>query len=448
MALALNTSHPLYGNLLALICVDNDNTVKDLKGNQSCTKDALCTIQTGGTYGRAFRTALSSGNARGVSMSPGIVLGSAAKTVFIVTNSINSLDGSRYMALNIMGVTGWSPAVDSSYRPRIFSADNGAALTGTAAINTGGHSWGAAADRPGNLSKVFADGALVATGNANNSGYGSSTAQTYIGGEYTGGYGGVAADYVWVAFFDKYLTDAEISALHASLGADNTFALIASANAAPTFPGPNIGNQTGAVGTALTSNDVSAKFSDTDTLTFSAVGTWPPGVTVSTAGVISGTPTTAGTYSGLAVRATDTAAQTVDSDTFAFTISASSTISATLANVAGSVASGSGSLVTTITATLGNVVGAITSTGSTANGTFTSEVLKDYAGNVLANTALNFVRFYNDTTGALVLNKTGVTTNGSGIVTFSDASLVAGVTYRVDWETAAGSRRMPRKAAA
>lgn len=123
-------------------------------------------------------------------------------------------------------------------------------------------------------------------------------------------------------------------------------------------------------------------------------------------------------------------------------------ISATLANVTGSVTSGSGSLTTTITATLANIVCSITSTGSTTNGTFTSEVLKDYAGNVLANVSLNFVRFYNDTTGALVLNKTGVSTNGSGIVTFSDAALVAGTTYRVDWETAAGSRRMPRKAAA
>lgn len=123
-------------------------------------------------------------------------------------------------------------------------------------------------------------------------------------------------------------------------------------------------------------------------------------------------------------------------------------IAATLANISGSVSSGSGSLVTTITATLGNISGAVTSVGSTTNGTFTSDVLKDYAGNVLANTALNFVRFYNDTTGALVLNKTGVSTNGSGIVTFSDAALVAGTTYRVDWETAAGSRRMPRKAAA
>ena len=125
-----------------------------------------------------------------------------------------------------------------------------------------------------------------------------------------------------------------------------------------------------------------------------------------------------------------------------------STISATMANVAGSVACGSGSLVTTIATTLGNIVGSITSSGSLSNGTFTSEVLTDYAGNVLANVSLNFVRFYNDTTGALVLSKTGVSTNGSGIVSFSDQALVSGTTYRVDWETSSGSRRMPRKAAA
>lgn len=122
-------------------------------------------------------------------------------------------------------------------------------------------------------------------------------------------------------------------------------------------------------------------------------------------------------------------------------------ISATLANVTGSIASGSGSLVTTIAATLGNVVGAITSTGSTANGTFTSEVLKDYAGNALVSVSMNFVRLYNQTTGALVLSKTGVSTNASGVVSFTDAALTAGTGYRIDWETSTGSRRMPIKAA-
>lgn len=122
-------------------------------------------------------------------------------------------------------------------------------------------------------------------------------------------------------------------------------------------------------------------------------------------------------------------------------------ISATLANVTGSVGHTTGTLTTTITATLGNVVGSITSTGSTTSGTFTSEVLKDYAGNALVSVSMNFVRLYNQTTGALVLSKTGVSTNASGVVSFTDAALTAGTGYRIDWETSTGSRRMPIKAA-
>jgi len=388
MALSLDTGHALYGNILACICVDDDNVVKDLKGNQTCTKDAACSVGTGGAYGRYFRTTLPSGNARGISMSPGVVLGSGAKSVFIVTNAINSVAGSRYMALNIMAVAGWSPSVSGSYVPRIYSADNNAALAGSSAINSGGHSWGAAADRTGNLSKTFADGSVLATGNANNSGYGTSTAQTYIGGEYSGGYGGIAADYVWVVFFDKYLSDAEISSLHASLGSGNTFALVSAANAAPTFPGPNIGNQTGLVGVALSANDVHAKFADGDALTFSAVGSWPPGVTVSTAGVISGTPTTAGTYSSLKVRATDTAAQTVDSDTFSFTIGA---------------------------------LAAITITD-----------LKDLTTGTLRASESGITAIINNvTTGALVVKLTGLTSTAGGDMTISDAALAAATQYRV-----------------
>lgn len=165
-------------------------------------------------------------------------------------------------------------------------------------------------------------------------------------------------------------------------------------------------------------------------------------------GTDSSSPITANGYVGLQelsgslLRLDNFYAETIDAG------GASTTISTTIANITASVGCSTvGTFQTTITATLGNIVGSITSTGNTTNGTFTSEVLKDYAGNVLSNTALNFVRFYNDSTGALVLSKTGVSTNASGIVTFSDAALVAGATYRVDWETAAGSRRMPRKAA-
>ena len=84
-----------------------------------------------------------------------------------------------------------------------------------------------------------------------------------------------------------------------------------------------------------------------------------------------------------------------------------------------------------------------------AGATFTSEVLKDWTdGRVLASAALDYFRLYNPTTGALVVSKTGLSTNASGIVSFSDAGLLAGTQYKADWKiTTTGETRMPTKAA-
>lgn len=101
------------------------------------------------------------------------------------------------------------------------------------------------------------------------------------------------------------------------------------ANAAPTFPG-NIVNIAGTGGVAITPVNVSSQFADTDTLTYSASpgGTaWPSGLTINpNTGVISGTVAN-GTTSGLKVRATDTASQTVDSNAFSVTMTAAATAS-------------------------------------------------------------------------------------------------------------------------
>ena len=79
---------------------------------------------------------------------------------------------------------------------------------------------------------------------------------------------------------------------------------------------------------------------------------------------------------------------------------------------------------------------------------FTSEPLKDNTGALQASKALTHVALYNDTTGVLVVRKTGLYTNGSGVFSFPDAALAASTQYRIDWETSEGKRRMPRKAAA
>lgn len=167
-------------------------------------------------------------------------------------------------------------------------------------------------------------------------------------------------------------------------------------NLPPSFDGPNIAAISATEGVALSALDVSSRFSDAESaLTFSAVGSWPDGVTVSSAGVISGTPTTAGTYSGLQVRATDAGALPADSNTFSITVAAAA-------------------LPSTITVT---------------------EPLKNNTGTTLANRSgvgVAFLRAEDFTYG--------LTTDASGILApITDAAIVTGQQYHVVIKLADGS---------
>lgn len=86
-------------------------------------------------------------------------------------------------------------------------------------------------------------------------------------------------------------------------------------------------------------------------------------------------------------------------------------------------------------------------TSASATASITSEPLKNNLGVTLENKELNYVAVYNATTGALVVRKTGLSTGSDGRFTVSDAALVSGTTYKLDWETSTGERRMPSKAA-
>ena len=172
------------------------------------------------------------------------------------------------------------------------------------------------------------------------------------------------------------------------------------ANTSPSFTGPNIADISGTEAIALTPVDVSARFFDSESgLTFSAVGSWPAGVTVSSAGVISGTPTTAGTYSGLQVRATDAGALTADSNTFSITVAAAALPS---------------------TITVGSALYPIK---------YSSESVLNESG--LRATVLDA------TTLAEVLNTSGVVC-ASGVITITDPALVTGSAYHLVVKTAAG----------
>jgi hypothetical protein len=88
----------------------------------------------------------------------------------------------------------------------------------------------------------------------------------------------------------------------------------------PIFTGPGISDLTLLVNEAMSPRDYSGRFFDTDSLTFSIVGVLPTGLSLSSDGILSGTPTVLGTTAGLVIQASD-GTDTVDSNAFSITIS-------------------------------------------------------------------------------------------------------------------------------
>lgn len=186
---------------------------------------------------------------------------------------------------------------------------------------------------------------------------------------------------------------------------DDLLATDIAANPAPTFPGPNIANITASVGANITPVVASAKFSDTDALSFTAVGTWPTGIVVTTTGTIQGAPTTAGTYAGLTVLATDTGGNTVSSNSFTITVSAS--VAATI----------------------------------------TTAPLKNNAGSLLANETGATVHVVS-LSGVVAAILTGQTTNSSGVMVSSSTAIASGTQYRIIIILASGAEGLAKVTAA
>lgn len=79
---------------------------------------------------------------------------------------------------------------------------------------------------------------------------------------------------------------------------------------------------------------------------------------------------------------------------------------------------------------------------------FSTPVLKNNAGTILASETGVTVNIYNSSTGALVVSKTGLTSSAGGIVTVTDPALVNGTSYAYEVILSAGRRRLPLVAAA
>ena len=482
MPYALNTSHPLYANLVEAIGVDG-TTMVSLKTARAFTLDGAVTFGTG-TYGKHVRTAGGSYWPERVTFTPSILFDSYQPHTFVtVTNRFLTGTGNERA---IFGQINFNTNGSNDF-PRIgtLAGTTAGSVSQMVTIVRNGEADYEMYVNATSMGKVTGNPYLFSNANT---GIGA------IGGD--AGQGTAPVDFVWGLVFNKLLSPAEISSLYASLGANNAIGIInvastpisfsgtvptfggtigtafsqalasyfagsatpytysvlsgtlpagitlnastgvlsgtpsaavvasgiviratdssaatantnaftiniSAANSAPTFSGPNIGAQSGTVAVPLSATNVAAKYSDPgDTLTYSAVGTWPAGVTVSSAGSISGTPTAAGTYASLKVRATDTGGATVDSDTFTFTIAAAPPPS-------------------TVTLT---------------------EPLKNNTGSVLSNQSGVRVSVLQASNLSRVFEVTGLTTDGSGLLqAITGAGIVTGTSYHVAIKLADGS---------
>ncbi len=95
----------------------------------------------------------------------------------------------------------------------------------------------------------------------------------------------------------------------------------------------------------------------------------------------------------------------------------------------------------------GSSAGASTATavgaGVVLSGTITSPPMKNNTGTVLASEAAVVMNVYNQTTGALVVRLTGLTSSVSGVVTGTSGLIVPGVPYAYEIVLASNGRRLP-----
>lgn len=156
-----------------------------------------------------------------------------------------------------------------------------------------------------------------------------------------------------------------------------------------------------------------------------------------------------GAYTGVNGRTLSLTGTVTRSSTDPFTrVAVSLSGNATLDDV-----SASGSIVLMPAGLSGSAaLGDITASGSLAFGigTITTPVLKNNTGTILTSVTGIVANVYHPTTGVLIVRKTGLTSNGSGIVVITDGLISAGTTYayEIDLSATSQGRRLPIGAAA
>lgn len=319
MAYTLNTSHPLYGNLIELIGVQSGALVSH-KTARTFTKDAAASYGTG-SLGEYFATAFGGNySPQGASFTPAISTDGTAHgiTVFYVVESIDATSAQGGMLSGNSGSAYRIPSVgvNAAGQALITAGFDTYAGTGTTdVLGSGPHTLSTtrqAGAQTSTSATLYVDGVLEATGGSGINEVTTGHTIDYIGG--TPGQVAVAYKLVWMVVFDKILSVAEELALHNSIGANNTFGLVSSGSAGDaTAPAANVtgtGSISAGVATGGSGSTGSFTFPAGENNTHSGVlsgvavnWAWHSGGSVGAATTItngSGAMTTAGmTISGL-----------------------------------------------------------------------------------------------------------------------------------------------------
>lgn len=225
MAYTLNTSHPLYGNLIELFGVQSGALVSH-KTARTFTKHADASFGTG-TYGEHFAALAGGYTAKGASFSPYLTMSTStvtSYTVVAVVNSSGAVQGgtnSSFLSRTAGGDTIRSGGKDSSgnaygYRVTGASMGTGARMITYCRIGE------TAAKLYNNTTLDVNSTGLVADYNSPD-----SRADYLCGWD---GQNSMTVSLVWLAVFNKELSSTEISDLYGTLGADNAFGLVESAS--------------------------------------------------------------------------------------------------------------------------------------------------------------------------------------------------------------------------
>lgn len=284
MPLALNTGHALYNNIVELIAVQGGAPVS-LKNARTFTNRTNAPTFGTGALGEYMRTDGNSFAWSGVTFSPNFSTSqgssSNGSTIMLIASSFSE-GGQPYGDVNNFTIV---PAI-SGGRPLMYAGSNPASgMTGRSAqtgpVVTGGSPHSIAfVHPPGDtvLCTAYSDGVVAET--ATTPSFGSVADIASIGGP--PGQGGTGMDFVYLVMFDKVLTQAEILALHNSLGASNAFALLAS-TASPVITGPTgtagassithtVNENQAAAGTWTVTDGVSWSLTGTDAAALSISG--------------------------------------------------------------------------------------------------------------------------------------------------------------------------------